>query len=346
MGALDFLFEGKSPPAVTTSGTTVQNMPKWLSDYTQGIISQASAVAAEPYQQYEGPRLAGLTPDQLKAFDIARSSTGQTSNAIQGAINQPGALSAAQPYLDKAGGTYTGENVNKYMDPYVSNVIDRAGTLAQRQLNEKLLPSVYGTFGGAGQDSRSTEMRKVVDRGTRDLTEGLNEQALGALSGAYTAGGTQFNADQSRQGTLAQYAGTLAGNERGQTADLAKSLQAANAGDVSMLGTTGGVQQADTQKSLDLAYGDFQAQRDYPKTQLDWLRNAGTGVVSAPQDKTTVSQGPLAGSEYGANTISQMGSTAAGVKGIWDMFNPPAKQARRGGRINFRRGGALRYAHA
>lgn len=347
MGALDFLFEGKPPPAVTTSGTTVQNMPKWLSDYTQGIISQASAVAAEPYQAYEGPRIAGLNPDQLKAFDIARNSTGQASTAIQGAIDKPGALTAAQPYLDQAGGEYTGANVDKYMNPYVSNVIDRAGTLAQRQLNEKFLPSVYGTFGGAGQDARSTEMRKVVDRGVRDLTEGVNEQGLAALSGAYTAGGTQFNADRSRMGTLGQYAGTLAGNERTQTADLAKSLQAANAGDVSMLGTTGGVQQAQTQKSEDLAYGDFQAQRDYPKTQLDWLRNAGSGVVSPPVDKSTVGQGPLAGSEYGANTLSQMGSTAAGVKGIWDMFNPPAKQARRGGRVvRRRRGGALRYAHA
>jgi hypothetical protein len=232
------------------------------------------------------------------------------------------------------------------MNPYTENVIDRAGTLAQRQLNEKLLPSVYGAFGGAGQDSRSTEMRKVVDRGTRDLTEGINQQGLAALSQGWTDSANIFNQDKSRSGALASYAGQLAGNERGQTADLAKSLQAANAGDVSMLGATGGAQQNDTQKSLDLAYGDFQAQRDYPKTQLDWLRGAGSGVVSPPGSKDTVSSGPLPGAEYGANTLSQMGSTAAGVKGIWDLFNPPAKQAKRGGRINKRRGGALRYRYA
>ena len=61
-GALDFLFEGKAPPSVTTYGSTVTDMPKWLSDYTQGLIGKANAVAGEDYQAYGGPRLAGLTP--------------------------------------------------------------------------------------------------------------------------------------------------------------------------------------------------------------------------------------------------------------------------------------------
>ena len=57
MSVADFLFEGKPPPAVTSYGQSVEGMPKWLSDFTQGIAARANAIAAEPYQPYGGPRI-------------------------------------------------------------------------------------------------------------------------------------------------------------------------------------------------------------------------------------------------------------------------------------------------
>ena len=49
MGSVtDFLFEGKPPKSVTTYGQTIENVPKWMSDYTQGLIARANAAAAEP----------------------------------------------------------------------------------------------------------------------------------------------------------------------------------------------------------------------------------------------------------------------------------------------------------
>jgi hypothetical protein len=62
MAILDFLFEGKPPASVTTYGQTVENLPAWYSDYTQGLIARANAVAAEPFQTYGYPRIAGLYP--------------------------------------------------------------------------------------------------------------------------------------------------------------------------------------------------------------------------------------------------------------------------------------------
>ncbi len=227
MGALDFLFEGQQPPSTTRTNSATTSLPKWLDDYSQQVVGQAGAIASEPYQAYDGPRIAGLTPDQLQAFDVTRGLVGQAPDAIGAAANKPGALTAAAPYIQGANQTYTGDNVSKYMDPYVDNVIDRAGTLAQRQLNEKFLPSVQSTFGAAGSGPRSTQMRATVDRGVRDLTEGLNEQALAALSGAYQTGATTFGADANRQGTLAGITGQLASNERGQDASLAESQQRA-----------------------------------------------------------------------------------------------------------------------
>ena len=60
----DFLFQGRPPQSVTTYGQTVENIPKWMSDYTQGLIARANAAAAEPYIPYGGPRIAGFSPEE------------------------------------------------------------------------------------------------------------------------------------------------------------------------------------------------------------------------------------------------------------------------------------------
>ena len=366
MGILDFLFEGKPPPNTTT--TSVTGLPQWLSDYAQQIVGQGAAVAAQPYQAYQGPRLAGLNADQIKGFDVTRGSIGQAPGAIQQAQGQPGALTAAQPYIDSASQTLPG-NIDKYMDPYISNVVDYAGTLANRQLNEKFLPSVSNYFGANGSSgSRSTQMRKTVDQGVRDLTEGLQQQGLAALSQGYQTAGQQFQADQSRLGTLGQLAGTFASNQRGQNADLAGALQKAVAGDTEALEGIGATQQADTQKSLDLAYNDFQQQRDYPKEQLGWLTQLLSGnPASAATARTTT--GP--GNNFQPSTAATLGSAATGIAGLLQAFKGmglgsgsatagqgmtdigawmarggrvPVRRYARGGRVRGK--GALRYAHA
>jgi len=91
MSILDFLFEGKPPQSVTTYGQTVENIPKWMSDYTQGLIARANAAAAEPYIPYGGPRISGFDPAQEEAFRMTEENVG-----------------AYQPYLGAAEQGYAG----------------------------------------------------------------------------------------------------------------------------------------------------------------------------------------------------------------------------------------------
>lgn len=346
MSGLDFLFEGKPPASVTSYGTSTTEMPRWLSDYTQGLITKANAVAAEPYQSYEGPRLAGRNADQQRAVDITRGSSGLYTPWITGAQqNVQGALGMAMPYIQGAGQTYTGENVNKYMNPYIENVIDRAGTLAQRQMTEKLMPSVQAAFGAAGSGPRSNVMRRTVDQGVRDLTEGINQQGLAALAAGYESGANIFGADASRQGALAGTVGNLAINSGQVGGALAEQAQQLALRDAAAQEAVGATQQADQQKSLDLAYQDFQNQRDYPKTQVDWLSSIIRGL---PSNQITTESKNAPSSVYQPSMISQLGSLATGVAGIYDIFKGGDGKAR-GGRVAYRRGGramegALCYA--
>jgi len=108
MGILDFLFQGKPPESVTTFGETTTDLPTWYSDYTQGLISRANAIAAEPYQPYTAPRIAPLDIAQQEAYNAARGLEGQYAPTIQSAIGaatqgqRGSALQAAQPFFNQA----------------------------------------------------------------------------------------------------------------------------------------------------------------------------------------------------------------------------------------------------
>jgi len=108
MGVLDFLFQGSPPASVTTYGETTSNVPAWYSDYTQGLISRANSIAAEPYQPYNQARIAAFDPFQNQAYEQAGALAGQyqplldlSRNAIYNS-GEGSAVGAASPYIQQA----------------------------------------------------------------------------------------------------------------------------------------------------------------------------------------------------------------------------------------------------
>lgn len=290
MSINDFLFEGRSPTSVTTYGATTESMPRWLNEYAQGVLGRANAVGAAPYETYGGPRLADMTPDQQRSMEMTRSNVG-----------------SYLPYLQKAGQSFP-QAAQSYMDPYRENVINRAGTLANRQLNEKFLPALAARFGSRGSDARSSAYRRAADRGVRDMTEGMDELAASQLSQGYAQAGTLFNQDATRFGNLAE------------------SSQRLGIGDAASMEAIGRSQQGENQRSLDLAYGDFQQQRDYDRGSVDWMNGVLRGIPSG-RDITTSSTAP---GDVPPSRLQQAGSMATGIAGILEAIRG-AKGAKRGG---------------
>lgn len=326
-GILDFLFEGKPPASVTTYGTTTENMPKWLSDYTQGLISRANSVAAEPYQAYTGPRLAGQTADQTAGYGQVRSTIAPTNAGFQQLMQSPGAVQAAQPYINQAAQTFPGA-VNQYMNPYIENVIGRSTTLANRALNEKFMPALSAKFGTRGSDVRSSAYLNAANRGVRDITENLHEQANAQLANAYNSAAQTFGADASRMGALAGTVGNMTTNDALARGTLLEGQQRAGLTGAAALDTIGRAQQGEQQRSLDLAQQDFQEQRDYPRSTLDWMSNIIRGLPTDRQVSST-STGPA--DVYGASPLSQIASLGTGIGGIMQAVKA------KGGRVKARR---------
>lgn len=364
MGGLSSFINGT--PA-NSSGTSTANVPRWMSDYGMNLANNATAVMNTPYTPYGGPRVAGFTPDQTAAQGMVRSTAGKYEPAAEGALKATqgipgqvnpiygaagtaikgavgtGALGAASPYLKQADGSFTGDTVNNYMNPYVGNVIDRATQLAMRNYTENVAPSLRAEFIGSGQYG-SLGHEAEADRAARDLTEGIQSQALGALDQAYTQGQGAYQADASRYAGLGQTAGQLGAsdisarqrtgedltslatqqgtmglNAAGQAASQATNLQDMRYKDAAAMDTSGQEQQNLNQKSLDTAYGDFINQRDWQKNQIGW--GAQIGSSGPPVSSTTTS----ASQQVGATP-----SPAATIADLYALYKG-TQQAARGG---------------
>lgn len=343
MSVLDFLFEGKPPKSVTTYGQTIENVPKWMSDYTQGLISRANAAAAEPYIPYGGPRLAGFTPAQEAAFQLTEQNVGAYKPYLEGAtagtvdvLGGPSPLEEASPYLEGATKSFADPGMaEQYINPYIENVLKRQESMAGRTLEEKFLPKLQRTFAGAGQyGSRGGfgSMEDIGVRGVRDIQEGLEEQRLATLGTAYGQAADIFGAERGRELQAGEMTGRLgtAGRELGlrgaeQLGGLGEATQRMGLTDVAALEGVGATQRGLDQASLDLAYKDFMEQRDLPFERLGFMSDVIRGL---PHSRAVQSTDVGPAQAYQPSPLSQ----AVGAYGTYRGLTGNA------------RGGLARYA--
>lgn len=305
----DFLFNGQAPKSVTTYGTNVQNVPQWFSDFQQGIAAKGNAIAAQPYEAYGGPRIAGFTGDQTAAFNKIKQGQGLESGAIRNNMQNASIAGAsadatgdAYPWLNRSGqNSY--DLVNNYMNPYNDAVTDRIAVLGARNLNEQLMPAINSDFIRAGQYG-STPMMAETGRALRDVSEGVLAEQNKALQAGYGMALDSAGADMDRFGQIGQTVGNLSNadsemqlNAQKVAGALGSVAQDARYKDIDALGAVGNSQQALNQSNLDLAYKDFVDQRDYQKNQLEWVNNLIKGY-QMPISTTTSDTGPLPGASF------------------------------------------------
>jgi len=221
-------------PALGTATTATQNiMGQNALGAAQPYFSQAAGMsglgAAQPYLQ-QGQQLAQQSTQALGMQAAEPTlSTAEKLNSVAAAApsyqqalgtmaqgTAAGGLSAAQPLLSQAGQLTT--DVSQYMNPYISQVVDRAGEMGARALREKLLPEIEGRYVRAGQlgfgprgGGVSTPSGMMTDtaRALRDVDENVRAQQAQLLSQGYTQAQATAQADLARQAQLAATTGQL-----------------------------------------------------------------------------------------------------------------------------------------
>jgi hypothetical protein len=330
MAFLDFLFQGSPPPSVTTYGSSTAGLPQWLSDYTQGLVTKANAVAGEAYQPYGGPRVADFTGDQQSAFGMTRDAA---ANPIwktgfdqgQGAIGDAMGLdpsAAAAGNLNKAGqASY--DTVGNYMNPYQDQVVSRMGDMAARQLQEKLIPAIGDDFTKAGQFG-SSRQTQAVGNALRDTNESVLAQQGALMNQGYQQSMQNAQTDASRFGNIGQVQGNLTaaqqqnlGNLGYNSGVLGQLGQSSQYKDAAALEGIGNTQQNLTQTNLNTAYNDFLEQRQYPWQQINNMQGALTGV---PYEKSTTTTSTAPGTTFAPSPLSSIASAGMSALSLANML--------------------------
>lgn len=190
-----------------SGGTSSSTLSEWAGPYVTDMLAKAQAVAAQPYQTYQGPLTAGTSALQNKLF--------------QGLGNLAFPTRLGQSFTD------TGV-ASSYMNPYMQQVLAPQMQAMQRQtdIQRGVLGSQAaraGAFGGARAGLMGSQLNADLMR--------QQQQATGQAYGqAYTQGMQQFNTEQQQANQLAQMMGSAGAQQRGieqegVTADLNEFLQ-------------------------------------------------------------------------------------------------------------------------
>ena len=238
--------------------------PKFISDRQQQMLNtlfgtQAGGGLLGQQQQIPGQQVAGFTPTQTSAMNLASQGIGAYQPYLDAAqAAQTAALGTAGAGAQALAGMQfapTGEAIQQYMDPYQQNVtrdalkeMDRQGAMAQNQLAGQAVGA--GAFGGSRFGIQQAEQaRNLQDIKSRRIFEDMSrnyQQAVGAMQAA--------NAARTQQAQGFANLGNVASGIGQRTGALGQAQQAAQAQDVSQLMGIGGMQQQLQQQGLNVGY--------------------------------------------------------------------------------------------
>jgi hypothetical protein len=341
MSTTAFMSEGATPipqGSALTDMTTQSVLPDWYTNPAMEVIAKQKALSNLDYVAPPMDRVAQFSDATKQGFDMTGTAATAyqpaltaATNATQGAINAPGGLATAQPYLTQAGQSSV-SNIAQYMNPYNDAVVNRIGELGARNLSELIMPEIEGryikagqlNFGGRGGLGTPSGMMTDTARAVRDVSSDILAQQNLALQQGYNAATSLSGADLTRQAGLATTAGNL------QAGDVERKLAGAEqlaglGADAQKLGLTGAgaltavgaAQEAKVQQNLDVALADWMKEQGYPQEQIDNMVKTMSGVSGAvPKAETQYGIGPSGGTNKSTSEAADILSAAATAAGV------------------------------
>jgi len=247
---------GKSAPSAQTVVNKTE-LPPFITEAAQKNLAIADELAQRPYQPYGGSVVAGFSPEQQQAFQMAQQNVGSYQPALTAAMGAAAGGAYYNPQMVTAPSFLEG-NIQQYMNPYLSEVEQRATSNAERALQQQM-NQISGqaiqarAFGGSRQGIAEGVAAAEGARGIGDLSAQLRAQ------GFQQAAALQ-QADQARmmQASLANQQAGLSGANLGLQGanvlgNLAQQRQSLGLADVGAVGAVGEQQQSQQQRQLEEA---------------------------------------------------------------------------------------------
>ena len=292
------------------------SLPWWAEGAHRSLINKAEEFAygdRGKYVAYGDERIAGFTDEELTAQDARRTLYEQGDPSSAFSSNQLGlAAGNSSAMADYATRQFDTGEAGRRMNPYLENVLNPQLRETQQSFDRDLQRSQADNIarGGAFGSYRSG----VMDNQLRsDKALALADIRGKGQFDAYNAGRDEFYRDRdsaiSGLGASTQSAMGLAG----ASSQLGSEAQQRSLTNISELDRAGAVQREMQQKEMDLAYGDFAEERDYPMRRMQFLSSILTGVPNAQLSGTTSVQS-------GPGLPSQLAALGLGAAGASQIF--------------------------
>jgi hypothetical protein len=229
----------------------------------EDLYRRAQGIAAQPFVPYTGSRVAGFSPDQLRAFEATRGLF-ETGMQFDPLTDIRGIAEAPIPSL-------LSTDISAYQSPYQQQVIDQTMADIQRQADIARGFSQDQAIGaGAFGGSRSA------------ILEAESQRPYAETMARTAAGLRQAGFEQAQRAAEADIARQMRGREF--QAGLLGGISAEQQRRLGMLGGIGTQQQALQQRALDIPYQEFQRALAYPTQQFGLLSES---VFGQPVQQTT-----------------------------------------------------------
>ena len=285
---MSFLFGGGKDPAPATVQTVSQTseFPTEVKPFISDVLEKAQAQQeGREFEKFEGPRIAGFTPEQEQAFSgiggIAQAGLGAYPDLASSAFYATQAQQAAEEGLRG----FDIDQAQRLMDPFQQAVTDIEKREAIRQFEGTTLPQIGAQAVGAGGFGGS---RQAILEGEaqRNLQQQLGDIQAKGLRDAYQTAGRQFEAERARQQAGAGQFGQFAQAFPGQALKELGAVQA-----------VGETKETKDQRALDIALSDFLTEQEFPTRQLQEYQSLIRGFPISPnifrEDVTSVPSPPL-----------------------------------------------------
>ena len=295
-------YKGGSPPPPPPSAQSVSQtseFPDELKPFISDVLGKAQAIQekreTEGYIPFEGPQLAGFTPEQEQAFTGIQGLVGQG----QGYFDPSTALAKSSAVAP------TSEAVQEAMSPYTQNVVDiqqrealRQADVAQQQLGAQAVSA--GGYGG----SRMAILEAEQNRNTQQL---LGDIQVRGQAAAY----------EDAQTRLAQQSGReLAAS--GQLMNLGSVAPQQSLKEFTGIEAIGAQKQAQSQQGLNIAKQQFQEEQVFPEQTLQQYQSVIRGFplqANTYQQSQTTTPAP----SY-LQQAAGLGATGIGLAGAFGAF--------------------------
>ena len=325
MALTDYSAAGTPNPTAVTEYQT--GFSPEIAPYGQALLGEAANAidpATNPYQQYQGPQVAGFTPLQQQSYNSAGAlqSSGQLqdASALAGMAGM-GGLNASYTYSPYQNQSFTNPGVAQaYMNPYLQASLAPQLAIQQQQQGaaqqtQNAQAAQAGAFGGsrAGVQAAATGLNNQL----------ANQNLIGqGYNNAYNQGAQQFNTEQgasqqaanlnAQQGQFGANLGLQGLNAANTAAStlgtLGNDQYNQNLGIIGLQNQLGGQQQQQVQNQMNTDQQNFLNAQNFPYQQMNFMSNLIRGLPMT-QQAASVYQAP-------PSTLSQvagLGLTAAGL---------------------------------